>query len=135
MGMYDSIKCYYPLPYKFKVEQSTIEFQTKDLENFMADYEISKKGYLYLIESKSRLLSKRELKKYEGQIFHPIMTSWNTGKKIRQNYHGILNFYTSFGEHDGLFEWVEFNAYFVYGKIDKIKKGKCYKEDRRLSNG
>lgn len=122
MGLFDSIKCFYPLPFKFKELQHKIDFQTKDLEKFMSNYEISKSGRLYLIEEKWKLLSKKELKKYEGQKFHPILKSRKTGRKIKQNYHGILNFYTSLGDTNSKdYKFINFQAFFTYGKLDKIK--------------
>ena len=47
MGMYDHIKCEYPLPDASEEVQNDV-FQTKDFYNAMDDYTITKEGRLIL---------------------------------------------------------------------------------------
>ena len=43
-------------------------------------------------------------------------------------HHGVINFYTGVDHTDEESFWVEFNAYFIYGKLDKIELAKCEKQ-------
>ena len=115
MGMYDEIKCEYPLPVK---GANKLLYQTKSTEAQMIDmYEIRKDGTLwhqiYDIEDRSDPRVKGLL----GLM--GCMT--RTNKRWEQvEITGVINFYKSIGKkHD---KWIEFSAYFVDGKLKELIK-------------
>ena len=87
MGMYDSIKF------------DNIQFQTKDLDNILIDYELTDEGLFQLTDMKN---------------------GWNKvdidRKKI--NYTGKISFYT----HNDKDEWIEYWALLDHGKVLWIKR-------------
>ena len=129
MGMFDTILCKYPLPLsetlrKLPIDWTETSFQTKNLEESLSLYTITSEGELLkeVIENEYIEYTKEELKKLKPK-------PWSSFKeiKIKNKYveavqhHGTVTFYTSvdYTEEEEL--WVEFNAYFIYGKLDKIE--------------
>ena len=129
MGMFDSIKCEYPLPLteelsKIDVNWSEHVFQTKDLDCALSLYIINKEGLLdnEIIERDYVLYTEEEIKTLKPKpwsVYKEVIEKNRYNK--RTFYHGIVNFYDSieFSKEEEM--WVEFAAYFVYGKIDKIE--------------
>lgn len=127
--MFDEIvvKKTLPLPEEIKnikIDWKTHRFQTKDLVNCMLDYEITEDGKLveHVVEREYVPYTKEELKQRKKP-------SWDLWKQVIEknkydeevNYHGTLTFYT-YEEYDENTDfWVDFKAYFVYGKLDKIE--------------
>jgi hypothetical protein len=94
MGMFDEIKCEYPLP---DPEVQDHVFQTKDFENLMERYTITKEGRL---------------------IFN---------QTTDLNFHGILNFYTYTGDLndttiDSDYRWYGYNCKFTDGIVVSIER-------------
>jgi len=102
MGMFDDIQCDHYLP-----EEPTDgrrDFQSKDLDCLLDNYLITKGGRLVKRIGKS-------------------------GAFVDTDYHGVLNFYTHTNAPGGRgFEWWEFNAEFVRGRLVKITGGKDKKK-------
>ncbi len=138
MGMYDRIKCNYPLPGNPPV----IEFQTKDLDNCLDDYEITADGRLILHQWDWEETPEDD-KPYPNAtgikaIFGCIRKVEGSHREINQEYHGDLNFYgdansgqlrminLKTGEdelHPGPEpEWFEYIARFTNGKIEWVKR-------------
>ena len=115
MGMFDEIKCKYPLQVK---GANKLLFQTKSTDaQFMDLYEIRKDGTLwheiYDLEDKSDPRAKGIL----GMM--GCMTRVN--KRWEQvNKTGEIRFYTSTGKKRD--KWLEFSAYFVDGKLNQLHK-------------
>ena len=128
MGMFDSIKVKAKLPlndelksYNLKWEE--IEFQTKDLDNCLCEYILDENGFLFeeVIEREYIPYTKEER---EDKTIKP----WNIYKDVKElsrttkklDYHGVLNFYCveDISEKERLF--VDFEAFFIYGKMDKL---------------
>jgi hypothetical protein len=91
MGMFDSVRCDYPLPLPLDVidiypDPYEKEFQTKDLENLLDYYILNKDGELLWIK-----------KEYEWKDddSHFLKGYMEVTKEeiIPSNFHGILNFY------------------------------------------
>lgn len=139
MGMFDYIKCEYKLPLsdelkELKINWKDISFQTKDLENCLLDYKISQSGEL--IET---------IKKYEHSYYTEEdrksgkVKPWDIVKESRLisektesvNFHGKINFgeILDFSDEEDI--WVDFEAYFIYGKLDKIELSKVEKYKSR----
>lgn len=111
MGLYDEIKCYYPLPVE---GANNLSFQTKDTDaQYIDNYEIREDGTLwhevYDIEDRSD-------KTKEGvERFLGCMTCVN--KRWEHDvYTGEICFYTNIGKNG----WIEFSAHFVDGKLREI---------------
>ena len=102
MGMFDTLKCEYPLPDKIVQKDS---FQTKSLDCLLNNYTISKRGKLIL------------------QPYNK--TSVN---KITVDFHGDLQFYTSRGSwEENNYERFEYIARFTEGNLQWIKRDEFYK--------
>lgn len=104
MGMFDRLKCSYPLPDE---EVQDEYFQTKDLENGLLEYEIVEGGWLF----KTRDFAEDD--------------SWDTVELEYPEivrYTGCINFYTFLNHHQIRNTWYEYQAYFVNGKLKNIEK-------------
>jgi hypothetical protein len=148
MGMFDSliVKKKLPLTKELKALDVNWEkevFQTKDLENLLDTYEITKSGKL------KHLWQEREWVKEEDGFFggylNVVREEWR-----EVDFHGTINFYTSLSDDEryhwdflgepeqltweeidkieGYDWWIEFEAYFTKGKLDEIKLIKASKE-------
>lgn len=99
MGMFDTLRCQYPLPDKIVQADS---FQTKSLDRLLDNYTITKAGKLILQRQRN----------YEASV-----------KKITIDFHGDLRFYTSKGaREENNYEWFEYIARFTDGKLQWIKR-------------
>jgi hypothetical protein len=142
MGMYDSVKVKQELPLpeeiKNKWDWKEHNFQTKDLDNYLGDYIINEYRELVevVVEREYIPYTKEERKKLD-------LKPWDLWKEIKEGpttyknteYHGALTFYTYESFDDETDFWVEFKAYFVYGKLDKIELTEFNKEEsRKISN-
>jgi hypothetical protein len=144
MGMFDSIYCLRKLPLNkelktFKIKWSEVEFQTKNLENCLITYEITRSGHLVELAKEYEYIPFTE-----EELNSQAHKAWNIYKDIKEvsckrqkvNYHGVIDFYScqEFSDQEDI--WVEFRAYFIYGKLDKIELKECKKsKSRSISNG
>jgi len=147
MGMFDTIfvKKKLPLTKELKaldVKWEEVDFQTKDLENLLDSYEITKSGKL------KHLWQQREWKEADDSPFGGYLDVVN--EEWRDvDYHGTITFYTSHctnnTKHWDLFDnedqltfddielipgddwWIEFEAIYTKGKLDDIRLIKAEK--------
>lgn len=98
MGMFDTVKCRYPLPLP---EYQEREFQTKDTPCQLYEYEIAANGHLF--------------RKEDGALMRYKFTGW-------------INFYTSDREWSWRYDrdfmnlgWIEFKAEFARGALLDIQ--------------
>jgi hypothetical protein len=149
MGLFDSLTVKKKLPLTKELKALNIDwesevFQTKDLENLLDTYEITKSGKL------KHLWQEREWVKEEDGFFggylNVVREEWRD-----VDFHGTINFYTTHTDNDsynwdfmcddpeqmtweeideivGNDWWIEFEAYFTKGKLDEIKLIKASKE-------
>ena len=127
--MFDYIRCGATLPMPEESQGLNIAwnselFQTKSLASAMSLYTITKDGELIekIVEHEYVEYTKEELATVERK-------PWNVYKQVIEKepyyktseYHGVINFYASveYTEKEDL--WVEFAAYFICGKLDKIE--------------
>ena len=127
MGMFDYVKCDWPLP-DGKPTPGDM-FQTKDFdEPYMERYTITKEGRLVHHAVRTEMVPEHERPNYGKQGYRDAngkVTLWGLRGSMRAvpigdvdlNYHGFLNFYG--GEGD---EWREFNAKFTDGQLVEIKQ-------------
>jgi hypothetical protein len=128
MGMFDSIKVKAKLPLTdelkgYNLNWEEIEFQTKDLDNCLSEYILDEDGFLFeeVIEREYVEYSKEERKDENVKpwnIFKEVKEISRTTKKI--DYHGVLTFYCVETIDNDEQIWVDFEAFFIYGKIDKL---------------
>jgi len=140
--MYDelTIKTHLPLPEEIKhlnIDWKNHRFQTKDLENCLIDYVLTEQGRLV-----ERVVDREYIEYTEDE--KKDRKPWNIWKDVIEknerfedtNFHGTVFFY-AFEEFDDKYDfWLDYRAYFVYGKLDKIeliefKKTKSYKITNR----
>jgi len=132
--MYDHITCSAPLPLPddavgLSSDWKEEVFQTKSLDNCLGSYRISADGLL-IEECVEREYveftdeEKQELKKDKRKLFlsfglKDIVIKNRYNKLV--SHHGVINFYhvLPFSEEEDY--WLEFDAYFIYGTLDKIK--------------
>lgn len=138
--MFDSIivKQNLPIPEEIKdlKDWKNYQFQTKDLDNCLLDYWISEDGELFehIVEREYVPYTKEEKKKLKKWIlWKDVIEKGSRDEKI--NHHGTLTFYTYDEIDEDTNFWVEFKAYFVYGKLDKIEFVEFkLDKDRKINN-
>ena len=138
--MFDQLICKKELPLNeelksLDVKWNEVIFQTKDLDNCLCDYIITKDGELvedvkkyentYYTEEEIKQRAKE--KKWSFIKDSKLVEQYN--KKV--NYHGKILFYDILKFSDTEDIWVDFEAYFVYGKVDKIELLKTEKLESR----
>lgn len=131
MGMFDYISVKDKLPTNDDIDASGIDlygdfFQTKDLENIMSTYYIE--GGILHVE------------KYRTAEWIDDADRFTGGYIDRKDsyiepfdYHGKINFYNSI-DKDGYDHWIEYDAYFIHGKLEKfelVKYTKTENESRK----
>ena len=129
MGLFDDIKCKYPLPV---AGANKLDYQTKDTPSqFMDQYEIREDGTLwyeeYDIEDYSEYSKWKkehpnepepdETKQPFGWKFFGCLGKANK-RWVQEKMSGEICFYTSLGkDHSG---WLEFSAYFKNGQLQQL---------------
>jgi hypothetical protein len=129
MGMFDTILCKYPLPLsellqELKETWASVDFQTKDLDCDLALYVINEAGELHeeVVEREYICYTEEELATIKPKPWNPYKEIVVKNKYLKPiAHHGVINFYNSLKYSATQDIWVEFNAYFIYGKLDKIE--------------
>lgn len=98
MGMFDDLKCNYPLP---NPKHQDLDFQTKSLECMMTQYLITEDGRLVWID--------RYFPDHDDTDRKKLKT-----REIDRNYHGDIVFYAGRG--------CEYIARFTEGKVVWIRE-------------
>jgi hypothetical protein len=136
MGMYDSIKVKTNLPLNdelksYNLNWESIEFQTKDLDNCLLEYILDENGQLLeeVVEREYIRYTEEELKNKvkPWSLFKDVKEISRTTKKL--DFHGVLNFYCVENINDKEQIWVDFEAFFIYGKLDKLLLKKFEKHE------
>jgi hypothetical protein len=140
MGMFDNVICKRELPLNEElkslgVQWDKVVFQTKDLDNCLSDYIITEDGelvedvkkYEYTYYTEEEI--KQRVKENKWLLVKDTKLIEQYNKKV--NYHGKILFYEIFNFSDTEDIWVDFEAYFVYGKLDKIELVKTEKQEAR----
>jgi hypothetical protein len=120
MGMYDELKCEYPLPEK-SAKYQDLQFQTKSLGNFLDKYIISKDGELIIYSFDWEPVPEEDRPFYGKPEWQQL--SWvgsfksipNEPRKIEHT--GEVRFYSTVDNED----WIEFVAFFSKGKLIHIE--------------
>jgi len=129
MGMFDNVICKKELPLteellKLNIDWTDRDFQTKDLDCSLACYYINENDTLEEeVVERDYVLYTEEERKSEN------IKPWNIYKNVIEknrymkpvSHHGVINFYDSISINTEQDLWIEFKAYFIYGKLDKIE--------------
>lgn len=130
--MFDTIYCEKKLPLTKEIKKafpntdwSTADFQTKDLDNTLATYSITKNGTLSVlkVEGESvRVISEEEEKKIrkQGRFCWPYEFIEKSREYEKYVYTGLVNFYYYKEDGDNNTWDIEFTATFVKGKLTGI---------------
>lgn len=133
MGLYDNLKCDYPLPNidEKKIPQDyEYPFQTKSFNCDLENYTITKTGRLIHHTMSYDLLPENERPYWgtsewdEDDMFKMIgcISSESLGDK-EYDYTGLVNFYTTLSnKEDNAWEWIEFMAEFDNGQLKRIAR-------------
>jgi hypothetical protein len=141
MGMFDEIEVKQTLPLPEEIKDihdwQSYVFQTKDLDCTLSRY-IIRDGKLYarIVEMEYEYYTDEERKELQKSTrWAPVIKSSKeiSSTEEEQDFHGKLRFCT-YDQMDAQHDyWVDFEAYFIYGKLDKIELvefEKRYIEDR-----
>ena len=136
--MFDNIKCKKELPLtdelkNLPIKWDDVTFQTKDLDNCLSEYIISENGELLeeVVEREYIYYTEEEKKqKRDKWDFYKEVIEKNRYTK-RVEFHGKITFYEIFDFSETEDIWVDFDAYFNYGKLDKLELVKTKKYESR----
>lgn len=130
MGMFDYLKIKVPLEFPDEIKKlktSDFVWQTKSLDNSLSEYTIDIDGSLkeLVIDGTWKAIPEEHR-----------TSPWNVANFEESNryektvdFHGILKFHC-FEEYDNEYDfWIDYDAFFIYGKLDKIKLTE-YKKQR-----
>jgi len=143
MGMFDNITVKRELPLTDELKQLSVDwknvvFQTKDLDNCLNDYIITEEGRLTAehVEWEYVYYTEEERKRKEIKPWDLVKESIEKSRRTETlDFHGKVTFYTHETLSEGEDVWVDFEAYFIYGKLDKMLLAKVEKfPSSRLQN-
>jgi hypothetical protein len=144
MGMFSYIKCHKELPLtdelkSLSVKWKELQFQTKDLDNCLETYIISEEGELLeeVIEYEYTYYTEEEKKQKDHKAWNIVKDQKIVNQETKKlDFHGKITFYETLDFSDEEDIWVDFDAYFVYGKLDKLELAKVekYKNRKRESD-
>ena len=128
MGMFDEIKCRYPLPVE---GANTLDYQTKDTPDQYCDlYEIREDGTLWhqIYDTEDQSDAAKWKADNPGKELPEELNGWRSccGCMTRVNkrweqlpeFVGEIRFYTTLPPRDS--GWIEWSAYFEAGKVARL---------------
>lgn len=133
MGMFDNVKCEYPLPDSAGLPADEI-FQTKSFGDgftggFLDDYTITKDGKLIWNKKKYEYVEEEDRPYYGKPEWdrHPLYKLIGSMKGISEddvfkNYTGVLNMYSAVGDTTVSGAWYEYNVVFVDGNVTDVER-------------
>ncbi len=137
--MFSYIKCKKELPLTdelkgLSVKWNETQFQTKDLDNCLETYIISEDGELLeeVIEYEYTYYTEEEKKQKDHKPWNIVKDQKIVKQETKKvDFHGKITFYETLNFTDEQDIWVDFDAYFVYGKLDKLELAKVEKYENR----
>ena len=148
MGMFDTIYVKKALPLNKELKAikdfkwDEFDFQTKDLENLLSTYEITKAGKLRYLEVEREWVDDEGsfLKGYMKEVSSKWVDTKHTGKirfyhnfsTNKSNHNIFSNVLEDDTDLEGFDWWVEFEAEFVKGKLTEILLIKAEKTPAKL---
>lgn len=139
MGMFDWLKCEYPLPLRTDniVVPPDTEFQTKDMDNYLAHFRISEEGELQIRVDKPNGQTWTDM--FGNEWPEHEFSHWKAYEEFEGiPYTGAVRFYASIDAPDDpdMFVWIEYIAVFQQGKIVNMMtcdRPERYKKYKKLS--
>lgn len=116
MGMYDTITVTFALDGDDTLINA--QFQTKDLDCLLLDYEFTEDGRLLEHRYDYEETPPDELPFPKQPFIGAIRRVPHSLTKHDVNYHGIINMYT----HGLNQEWIEFDLVFTHGKLEEVRR-------------
>ena len=137
--MFSYIKCKKELPLTdelkgLSVKWDETQFQTKDLDNCLETYIISEDGELLeeVIEYEYTYYTEEEKKQKNHKPWNIVKDQKIVKQETNKvDFHGKITFYETLDLNDQESVWVDFDAYFIYGKLDKLELAKAEKYENR----
>ena len=137
--MFSYIKCKKELPLTddlkgLSVKWNETQFQTKDLDNCLETYIISDDGELLeeVIEYDYTYYTEEEKKQKDHKPWNIVKDQKIIKQETKKaDFHGKITFYETLDLNEQESIWVDFEAYFVYGKLDKLELAKVEKYENR----
>jgi len=137
--MFSYIKCKKELPLTdelkyLSVKWDELQYQTKDLDNCLETYIISENGELLeeVIEYEYTYYTEEEKKQKDHKPCNIVKDQKIVKQETKKvDFHGKITFYETFDFSNEESVWVDFDAYFVYGKLDKLELAKVEKYENR----
>lgn len=128
MGMYDEIRCEYPLPETgFRVLVGHT-FQTKDLDNLLDKYTITTDGRLIHHREHYEEVPEKERPLYGTPGWDESLGKWvGSLRSVPEGdeeipYHGDIHFYDAFGVRGEAGRvWLAYKARFTEGRLSRIE--------------
>ena len=121
MGMFDTVRCAYPLP-----RHQDEEFQTKDLAHLvhgeimlgglLDHYEITGDGRLRVRRSQDEWIDDPEA--FFGGYSRSVKEWWEDLPDV----HGDIRIYTSVDDPEGGRDWVELSIRFTHGAVERVSE-------------
>jgi hypothetical protein len=141
MGMFDTIKVETKLPTNKFIQKflgkdfnlSSLEYQTKDLQNALLTYTIKKNGDLFVETIEYRESTPEEkaedIKKY-GKQFGSFRLKVHSRTWEKTSHTGDVEFYAyEKANQDGRYYTIDYKAHVVKGKVKSIKLVNAKRED------
>lgn len=126
MGVYDRIRCEYPLP---DAAVQDAEFQTKSLHPQMSQYTITADGRLVHHMERWESVPEEERPAYGTPEWDdPLAQNFGAVRTVPMGdveipLHGDIRFYASKGERaNDTFKWFEYEAHFESGRLQYVKR-------------
>ena len=137
--MFSYIKCKKVLPLTeelkgLSVKWDELQYQTKDLDNCLESYIISEDGELLeeVIEYEYTYYTEEEKKRKDHKPWNIVKDQKIIKQETKKvDFHGKITFYETLDLNDQESIWVDFEAYFIYGKLDKLELAKVEKYENR----
>jgi len=129
MSMFDNIKVKKDLPLteelkNLPINWKEVTFQTKDLDNCLFDYFITEDGELVCehVELEYVYYTEEERKQKGHRPWDLVKETIEKSRHNEKvNLHGKISFYSMETISETEEAWIDFEAYFIYGKLDKIE--------------
>jgi hypothetical protein len=156
MGLYDTIRCKFPLPVPNNVDLSEfggksigelMSFQTKGLGRGMSNYEIREDGTLWKEMYDLKYVNDPEYAKRYSEVFDLDMSNQDRAVKYNQTwvpYHlnnDTIEIYELYSPHDETYQnttkfdyWISYSVEFFGSIVSEIKLLKFEKRDRSKSD-
>ncbi|MBI1916485.1 MAG: hypothetical protein HYS12_17390 [Planctomycetes bacterium] len=119
MGMFDHVRCRYPLP---DAEAQDLEYQSKSTPALSVDsYVITSKGSLLHEDYETRM--EKNADSMLGFVLHRENSRW-----VPVDFRGELEIHASVGQADGTRKWYSYLLWFKDNRVADLQRGNSWGE-------